>query len=160
MKTLKSRRMAALFTTLFLIVTTSFPVFAASKVELGTTSSFAVLAGSAITNTGPTTISGDAGGDIGLFPAPSSAYVATGVTTTGAPHLSDAVASKAQDDLVAAYNLAAGAVSTETIAADLGGRTLVPGVYTSESSIGITGTLTLDGQDDPESVFIFQAGST
>ncbi|HZW50078.1 MAG TPA: ice-binding family protein [Bacillota bacterium] len=161
MKKFKTRRMAALFTALFLIVTTSFPAFAASplKVELGTTSSFAILAGSAITNTGTTTISGDAGGDIGLFPG--SAYDGrTEVTTTGAEHVTDGVASKAQDDLTTAYNQAANTTSTETIAADLGGRTLVSGVYTSQSSIGITGTLTLDGQGDPEAVFIFQAGST
>lgn len=43
-----------------------------------------------------------------------------------------------------------------------GNATLPPGVYTSAtgSSIGVTGTLTLDGQGDTNSVFVFQAPST
>ncbi|MCE5196342.1 MAG: DUF3494 domain-containing protein [Negativicutes bacterium] len=162
MRALKTRRMTALFTLLFLIVTTSFPVLAAppAKIELGTASGFAILAGSTITNTGSTSISGDAGGNIGLYPG--SAYVAAGVTTTGTAYIADAggVASLAKTDLAAAYNQAAGSASTATITADLGGTTLTSGVYTSPSSISITGTLTLDGQGDPEAVFIFQAGST
>ena len=162
MKTLKTRKMTALFTLLFLIVTTSFPVLAASpaKIELGSTSSFAILAGSTITNTGTTSISGTAGGNIGLYPG--SAFGATGVTTTGTAYISDAggVASLAKADLVTAYNQTAGTISTATIAADLGGMTLAHGVYTSQTSINITGTLTLDGQNNPEAMFIFQAGST
>ena len=55
-------------------------------VTLGTTSTFAVLAGSAITNTGATTINGNAGGDIGL--SPGSAFTGQGsVTTSGAIHV-------------------------------------------------------------------------
>jgi hypothetical protein len=40
------------------------------------------------------------------------------------------------------------------------GRTLNAGVYSSASSLALSGTLTLDGQGDPEAVFIFQMGST
>jgi len=59
-------------------------------VNLGTTSSFAILAGSTITNTGSTTISGDAGGDIGLYPG--SAFTGQAqVTTTGTVHIDDNV---------------------------------------------------------------------
>jgi type VI secretion system secreted protein VgrG len=43
---------------------------------------------------------------------------------------------------------------------DLGGLTLVPGVYFFSSSAGLTGKLTLNAQGDPNSVFIFQIGST
>lgn len=46
------------------------------------------------------------------------------------------------------------------MSADLAGRTLTPGVYTSATSLGLSGDLTLDGQGDPNAVFIFQAGST
>ena len=134
------------------------------RVELGTAASFGILAGSAISNTGPTTVSGSAGGDIGLYPGADPPVVTfpgqEDVTYSGSVHLSDAVAEQAQADLLIAYNDAAGRDSDETISEDLAGRTLIPGVYTSESSIGLSGTLTLDAEGDPLAVFIFQAGST
>ena len=44
--------------------------------------------------------------------------------------------------------------------ATLGGLTLVAGVYDAGgATLGLTGTLTLDGQNDPNSVWIFQATS-
>ena len=43
---------------------------------------------------------------------------------------------------------------------DLGGMTLLPGVYHFDSSAFLTGTLTLDAQGDPEARFDFQIGST
>lgn len=133
-------------------------------VQLGTAGSYAVLAGSTITNTGPTTITGTAGGDIGLHPGDDPEIETfsgqVDITTNGTIHLFDAAAEQAKADLVIAYNDAAGRSSNETISADLGGRTLTSGVYTSASSMGLTGTLTLDGQGDPNAVFIFQIGST
>ncbi len=124
---------------------------------LGTSGTFAVLAGTTITNTGPSVISGDVG-------------VAPGTAITGFPpanlingsseHVADGVASDAQADLTTAYNVAAHAASTESVSADLGNHTLVAGVYTSASSLGLTGDVTLDGQNNPDSVFVFQAGST
>jgi hypothetical protein len=133
-------------------------------VNLGTASTYAVLAGSTITNTGPTTITGTAGGDIGLHPGDDPTIETfpgqVEVTTNGAIHLFDAAAEQAKADLLIAYNDAAGRDTTETITGDLAGRTLTPGVYTSASSIGLTGTLILDGGGDPNAVFIFQAGST
>ena len=79
--------------------------------------------------------------------------------TLGATHAGDAHATGAQADLITAYNDAAGRSSTATIAGDLGGMTMTEGVYTASSSIGLTGTLTLDAQGDPNAVFIFQVGS-
>ena len=129
-------------------------------VNLGTTSSFAVLAGETITNTGSTTISGDAGGNVGLHPGTAFPGQA-GVTLSGAVHLADAVALQAKNDLVTAYDDAAGRTPVTTIATELGGRTLTPGVYDSESgTFQITGTLTLDAQGDPNAVFIFKTAST
>jgi hypothetical protein len=78
----------------------------------------------------------------------------------GTIHKNDAVASQAKQDLVTAYNDAAGRSSTATVSGDLAGRTLVPGVYTSASSLGLTGDLTLNAQGDANAVFVFQAGST
>lgn len=147
------------------VLATPTAVFAApSSVGLGTASSFGVLAGSTVTNTGGTTISGSAGSDIGIHPGDDPTIATfpgqTDVTLGGTVHLFDAVAEQAKVDLKVAYNDAAGRSSDETISGDLGGRTLAPGVYTSESSISITGTLTLDAAGDADAVFILQAGST
>lgn len=112
---------------------------AEAPVNLGTTSSFAVLAGSTITNTGSTTINGD----VGLHPGTDFPGEA-GVTLTGARHITDTVAKNAKTDLVTAYNDAAGR-TPEMINTELGGKTLQPGVYASNSgTFGITGKLTLD----------------
>ena len=128
---------------------------AATAVGLGTADSFAVLAGSGITNTGPTTVTGD----LGTFPTTSMTGTAS-LTVTGANHAGDAVTQGAKNDLVTAYNTAAGEGPTSPIAADLGGQTLAPGVYNSASSVGLTGTLTLDAGGNPNAVFVFQAGSS
>jgi len=128
---------------------------AATAVGLGTADSYAVLAGSGITNTGPTTVTGD----LGTFPTTSMTGIAS-ITVIGANHAGDAVTQGAKTNLVTAYDTAAGEGPTNPIAADLGGRTLVAGVYNSASSIGLTGTLTLDAGGDPNAVFVFQAGSS
>jgi hypothetical protein len=125
-------------------------------VDLGTAASFAVLAGAGVTNTGPTVITGD----LGTSPSPAVTGFPPG-TVHGAIHKADAVALQAQQDLTTAYNDAAGRTPVTTIATELGGKTLKPGVYNSASTtFQITGTLTLDAQGDPNSVFIFQMGST
>ncbi|MDX6412272.1 MAG: hypothetical protein QOE91_1788 [Gaiellaceae bacterium] len=127
-----------------------------SIVPLGTADSFAVLAGSAITNTGPTTIFGD----LGTFPTPTITGIAS-LTMNGTNHGGDAVTQTAKTDLVTAYTAAAALTPTTTIGTvDIGGKTLAPGVYNSGSSIGLTGTVTLDAGGDPNAVFVFQAGST
>ena len=78
----------------------------------------------------------------------------------GTIHVSDGVALQAKSDLTTAYNDAAGRSSTATISSDLAGRTLTSGVYTSATSLGLSGDLTLDAQGNPSAVFIFQASST
>jgi hypothetical protein len=128
---------------------------AAAPVPLGTADSFAVLAGAGITNTGPTTLNGD----LGTFPT-TTITGAGSLTVTGTNHQGDAVTQGAKTDLVTAYNTAAGEGPTSPIAGDLTGQTLKQGVYNSSSSIGLTGELTLDGAGNPDSVFVFQAGST
>jgi type VI secretion system secreted protein VgrG len=133
---------------------------AVSIVLLGNSSNFAVLAGSGITNTGATTVSGTAGGDMGSSPTPAFTGEAS-VTTTGTKYLAaEAIVGGAKAALDTAYLDAAGRASTSAIATDLGGQTLVGGVYTGASSVGLTGTLILDGANNPDSVWIFQTGST
>ena len=127
-----------------------------APVNLGTTSNFAVLAGTTITNTGPTTITGD----VGLHPGTAFTGQAS-VTMIGTVYLADPVALQAKNDLVTAYNDAAGRTPVTTIPSELGGTTLTPGVYTSnDGTFQITGTLTLDAQGDPDGVFIFQTATT
>lgn len=149
----------AAIATVFLVVALTATA-AIPAVGMGSAKSFAVLAGSGITNTGATTLSGTDGANIGSSPTGTFTGDTT-VTTTGTKYLAaDAVTAAAQNDLITAYNDAAGRTSATAIAADLGGQTLTQGVYNSASSIGLTGTLTLDGENDPAAVWIFQAGST
>ena len=83
------------------------------------------------------------------------------MTLHGAKHIADAVAKKAKQNLVTAYNDAAGRTPVTTVATELGGTTLKSGVYdTSAGTLGLTGTLTLDGQGHANAVFIFEAAST
>jgi hypothetical protein len=79
---------------------------------------------------------------------------------TGVRHLGDGVALQAQTDLTAAYNTLAGLPCDAAIVADLGGTTLLPGVYCTGSGIGVTGTVTLNGNGDPNATFVFQAGTS
>jgi hypothetical protein len=128
----------------------------AASVPLGTADSFAVLAGTTVTNTGPSVISGD----LGLSPGTAVTGFPPGTVKAGTIHAADSVALQAERDLTTAYNDAAGRSSTATISADLAGRTLTPGVYTSASSLGLSGAVTLNAQGNPNAVFVFQAGST
>ena len=130
-----------------------------TPVELGAASSLAVLAGAGITNTAavPYTV---VNGDMGACPTATITGFPPGVlngTVVSAPDCS-----AAQADVATAY-AAAVALTPTTLwppITDLGGRTLTTGVHNSPSSFGIGGTLTLDGEDDPNAVFVFQAGST
>jgi hypothetical protein len=132
-------------------------VYAApTSVNLLTANSFAVLAGSKITNTGATTINGD----VGTYPTTSETGFGS-ITLTGTNHVGDAVTQGAKTDLVTAYNNAAGqACDTDLSGTDLGGLTLTPGVYCFSSSAQLTGMLTLNGQGNSNSVWVFKIGST
>ena len=64
---------------------------------------------------------------------------------------------QAQKDLSTAFTNASGRTPiTPDIAGELGGQTLKPGVYHSTAAFTMTGKLTLDGDGDPNAVFIFQ----
>ncbi|GAC1374329.1 MAG: hypothetical protein NVSMB43_12720 [Pseudarthrobacter sp.] len=130
------------------------PAFAATPVGLGTAASYSVLAGTTVTNTGPTTLQGD----LGVSPGRAITGFPPGVSA-GAKHPADAVALQAQSDVGIAYNSAAGQALTTSVSGDLVGRTLTEGVYNSTSSLALSGQLTLDGQGNPNSVFVFQVAS-
>lgn len=126
---------------------------AATTVQLGTADSFVVLAGTTVTNTGPTTLDGD----IGLFPGSAIEDLGT-ITLNGANHAGDTLAQSAKTDLVTAYDAAAGQTPV-AVGVELGGLTLPAGAYTSGGALGLTGTLTLDAAGDPNAVFVFQSAS-
>jgi hypothetical protein len=128
------------------------------SVTMAGTSGLAVLAGSSITNTGATNITGD----LGLSPGTSIGGFPPGILT-GTQHINNATASQAKLDLTAAYNDAAGRTSTDivTLSGNIGGLTLTPGLYKSTSSLAISsGDLTFDAKGNPDAVFIIQIAST
>lgn len=129
-----------------------------AAVPLGTAGNFAILAGSTVTNTGLTSVSG---GDIGVNGPSVTGFppgVTTGMILTTPPD--GGVITPAQADLTTAFNDAAGRTTgVVTVAGDLGGLTIAPGLYNSTSTLGITGTVMLDAVGDPDGVFIFQIAS-
>ncbi|MGW2964377.1 ice-binding family protein [Streptomyces sp. NPDC001220] len=127
----------------------------ATFVDLGRADSFAVLAGSATTNTGPSVITGD----VGVSPGTSITGYGPPAVVNGTQHSADTVAQNAQTDLITAYDDAAGQPSDGALPPDAGGLELVPGVYTASTTLGLTGTLTLNAQGNPNAVWVFQIGS-
>lgn len=129
---------------------------AVAPVPLGTAGNFAVLAGTGVTNSGATSVTGD----LGESPSATVAGFPPGIIA-GTMHAGDATAGQAQKDLTAAYNNASTRTATATVASELGGTTKTPGVYNSASTFfTINGNLVLDAQGDPNAVFIFQSAST
>jgi hypothetical protein len=125
---------------------------------LGEAGSFAVLGASTVTNTGPTIVTGD----LGLSPGTAVTGFPPGTLVGGSIHAADALAAQAQNDATTAYNDLADQACTTTYGpvTDVGGMTLLPGVYCFESSAAVTGTLTLNAQGNPNAVFVFKTGST
>ncbi len=127
-------------------------------VPLAGASNLAILAGSGITNTGETNITGD----LGLNPGTSVGGFPPGILV-GTQHINDDIATQAKLDLTTAYNDAAGRTSTDivTLSGNIGGLTLTPGLYKSTSSLSISsGDLTFDALGDANAVFIIQIAST
>jgi hypothetical protein len=123
-------------------------------VDLGRAAPFAVLAGTTVTNTGPTVVNGD----LGVSPGSAVTGFPPGVVN-GTIHAADTTAAGAQVDLTAAYIDAATRTPTGPLPAAIGGLTFTPGVYNAPAAVGLTGTVTLDARGDPNAVFIFQVGS-
>lgn len=149
--------LAATALTLMSLLAAGPTVYAADPtVGLGTAAPFAVLAGTPkVASTGATIINGN----LGISPAAAVTGFPPGIVH-GTIHKADAVALQAQGDLVIAYDDAAGRAVTATHGT-LGGLTLVAGAYNAGGVVlDLTGTLTLDGQNNPNSVWVFQATSS
>ena len=131
------------------------PAFAATAtVGLGTTSSYSVLAGETVTNTGPSTLAGN----VGVEPRICDHRIPPG-NFDGADMLRTPQQDKAKSDLRIAYDDAAGRAPDGSVAGDLVGQTKTAGVYKSTGPLALSGTLTLDAQGDPNAVFVFQVAS-
>ena len=131
---------------------------AQDSIDLGSANAFAILAGSTVTNTGPSIVTGDLGvspgtGVVGFPPGILNGAMFTGVASA---------AGQAKLDLTAAFNEAAGrSVGPVSLPGNLSGLTLYPGLYTNSTSVMLSvGNVTLDAQGDSNAVFLFQMGST
>lgn len=136
----------------------AFPLQAKADFPLGTAGEFAVLGGTTVTNTGPSVIGG---GNVGVSPGSAITGFPPGVVLPPFTlQAGTAFALQAQNDLTTAYNAVAGlSPSRDLTGQDLGGLTLVPGVYSFSSSAQLTGMLILDNRGDPNAEFFFQIGS-
>ena len=166
---------ALLVAAVFLLSTFANNSEAATAPSLGTAASFAILAGSGISDDGTSNVSGN----VGLSPSTGAAitgltcdevggtiydtdggYTGGGGVGTSCLTTDAGLLTTAKNDLTTAYNNAAGQTPT-TIATELAGSPITAGTYDSAAgTFGITGTLTLDGENDPNAVFIFQTGTT
>lgn len=147
------RTLIAVSLAVLTILTWPATALAATDPGLGGAGYFAVLAGTTVTNTGPSWITGELG------VAPGTAVTGFPPGTSGVQHNGDSVATTAQTNLTAAYTNAAAQPCPGTnnkSGVNLGGLTLVPGVYCQTTAPTLTGTLTLNGSG----VYIFQIGST
>ena len=139
--------------------TTSAVSCQASNPPLGSAANFDVLAGSTVTNTGPTVITG---GDLGLSPGSAVTGFPPGTLTSPAVmHVTDPIAAQAQLDLTTAYLYIAGLPGGAVLPGDMSGLTFTPGLYKTSSTVMLSaGNVTLDALGNPNAVFIFQVGST
>jgi hypothetical protein len=149
MKSHATRLLALLFLLLPFSVLSAY----ADSIDLGTAGSYAVLAGSTVTNTGSSVLFGN----LGVSPGTAVTGFPPGIVH-GTINAANAAAAQAQLDLTTAYNQAAGLKSTGALAGTIGTATLTSGVYSFSSSALLTGTLTLTGK--PGAVFVFQVPST
>jgi type VI secretion system secreted protein VgrG len=128
----------------------------AGPVPLASASSFAVLAYSTVTNTGPSVINGD----IGVSPGTAVVGFPPGTQPAGATYAGDPVALQARTDATTAYTNATSQSGPTAVGVELGGTTLVPDLYASGGVLQVTGVLTLDGTADPTGIFVFQSTAT
>jgi len=147
--------LAAVALTALAPVLASTSAGAQAAIGLGTADSFAILAGSGITNTNATTIAGDRG----TFPTPTQTGTGSITQSSGTDQADSPVTQQAKNDLTTAFNTASAAAPETAVTADLVGLTLTPGVYASNTFL-LTGTVTLDTLGDPNALFVFKTNSS
>jgi hypothetical protein len=135
---------------------------AVTVVPLLTDVQYSVLGGQSVTNTGPSVLHLSLGVSSGSSITGFGGLGNGTVVAPGVIHNNDGPAAQAQLDNTAAYTNAMNRGVTATEPADLTGLTLPGGVYdaSSHGALLLTGTVTLDGANDPNTVFIFQTNSS
>jgi Ice-binding-like/PEP-CTERM motif len=152
---MKSRAFRLLALSFFLLPLLALSAFGDSVVNLGTADSYVVLAGSAVTNTGATTLDGN----LGIYPGAALSGAGT-ITLNGTSNINNAAALQAQSDLTAGYLDAKNLTSTGNLTGkDLGGLTLTTGVYSFTSSADLATGMKLTLEGKPGDSFVFQIGS-
>jgi hypothetical protein len=146
------------------------PTLGGPFVDLKSVGRFGIIAGVGVSNNaGPSEIRNQ---DVGISPGVRSSITGfpPAIIIGGAMYASDDIAPpgvpamliQAKQDLTDAYLFAEAAVSPApaTVAGDLGGQTLAPGIYKSTSTLMVqSGDLTLDAKGDLNAVWIFQVAA-
>ncbi len=140
------------------------------SVDLQSVARFGIIAGVGVSNNAGFSVINNM--DVGISPGVRSSITGfpPAIVVGGAIYASDdisppgvaAMLSQAKLDLTAAYLFAEGATAPApvTVAGDIGGTTLAPGIYKSTSTLLIqSGDLTLDGMGDANAVWIFQVAA-
>ncbi len=128
------------------------PAIAAQAPDLGAAATFAVFTGiGAFNNDGTTMVTGDIGTNDGPF-----AGFPPG-TVNGTIHVQDGVSMTAATDVGLAYSTLAATTCDVVLGVGLGNnQVLSPNVYCIGGAATLNGELVLDGQGDPDALFIFQ----
>jgi hypothetical protein len=128
------------------------------RVNLGAADPYAILAGLSFTNVGTSTLNGTGGNDIGITTAGTAAYVPGTLVGLGHVTQADAPTADAQAAALSAFNAARAIPNAIPMEAVLTALTLTPGTYQAPSAAGMAAnaTLTLDGQGDPNAVFVLR----
>lgn len=121
--------------------------------DLGITSSFALFtAVGSFDNTGATIVTGDVGTNVGAFtgfPDPG--------TIIGETHVVDPVSVQAAIDVDVAYSYLFAVTNGPVLGTTLGNnQVLTPNVYALGGASSLNGDLILDGEGDPNAIFIFK----
>ena len=123
---------------------------------LGSAVNFALFTSNgALSNTGTSGVIGDVGADIGSV---SGFDASTKTIVIGNAQYANSVTQKAKTDLLNGYNTLMGMSPTVAHDGAYGGagETIYPGVYTTAAAGSLNGTLTLNGNNDPNSLFVFR----
>lgn len=149
----KAKRVALASSALLLVAGLSATSSSAAVVPitLGKAGDFSLIVGGGLINSGQSSLSGD------LALTPVISYSDSGLLTVkGDYHFGDSKALDAQRDATAAYNVALNETPAVTVGSEFAGLTLSPGIYSNAAGISVNGVLSVDAQNNPNALFIFQ----